>query len=373
MLCATLAAAVVASPTPVPDVAGQALQPTEGTQHRGGHATDRQVRRRHTMKYAGEVKPSMELWAQLAHHPMSSGFDGDRKVAMNLYVQESAVGANYTLKALPESFTWADVQGRSYLTPIRNQHIPTYCGSCWAFAATSTIADRWNVALKGKKGVPQPDLLLSTQNVLSCGNEAVQCGTCGGGDQAGVYKYGEEHGIPHESCSNYMAQDTTCSAELPPFGQNRPPCYNCDEKAKCYAIAEYHKLFVKQGSTMLMTSETPGDTIDPMKREILAHGPISCGIMATKKMEHGYKGGIFSEETNDSDARINHVVSVVGWGVDPDTKDKYWHVRNSWGGEWGDLGFAKIVTSDNAGPAGNGNNFLEHECVFAKPDRYAYS
>lgn len=33
---------------------------------------------------------------------------------------------------LPSSFSWSNVDGVSYLTRMLNQHIPTYCGSCWA-------------------------------------------------------------------------------------------------------------------------------------------------------------------------------------------------------------------------------------------------
>lgn len=32
---------------------------------------------------------------------------------------------------LPESFSWSNVDGKSYLTYMFNQHIPQYCGSCW--------------------------------------------------------------------------------------------------------------------------------------------------------------------------------------------------------------------------------------------------
>jgi len=33
---------------------------------------------------------------------------------------------------LPDDFTWGNVNGTSFLTHSLNQHIPVYCGSCWA-------------------------------------------------------------------------------------------------------------------------------------------------------------------------------------------------------------------------------------------------
>lgn len=35
------------------------------------------------------------------------------------------------LDAVPDNFSWSNVNGSSYLTKSLNQHIPQWCGSCW--------------------------------------------------------------------------------------------------------------------------------------------------------------------------------------------------------------------------------------------------
>ena len=43
---------------------------------------------------------------------------------------------------LPTHVFWGDVDGVNYLTETRNQHIPQYCGSCWAHAAAAVFGSR---------------------------------------------------------------------------------------------------------------------------------------------------------------------------------------------------------------------------------------
>lgn len=91
--------------------------------------------------------------------------------------QEKIVGARPYVekeKDLPEEFFWGNVSGgRNLLSPIRNQHVPVYCGSCWAHAATSSLIDRYNIQMDGDWPGPQ---LLSVQNVIDCG----EAGSCQG-------------------------------------------------------------------------------------------------------------------------------------------------------------------------------------------------
>jgi cathepsin X len=61
---------------------------------------------------------------------------------------------------------------------------------------------------------------------------------------------------------------------------------------------------------------------DAMKQELL-RGPISCAIDANKDMDK-YVGGIFSSPGS----KLNHIISIYGWGYDDDTGDEYWHLRN---------------------------------------------
>ena len=76
---------------------------------------------------------------------------------------------------LPREWSWgavrlhASVAPQCLLTPNRNQHVPQYCGSCWAHGAISALQDRVQIArvLQGdaRNG---PPIVLSIQVSRNC-------------------------------------------------------------------------------------------------------------------------------------------------------------------------------------------------------------
>jgi len=232
---------------------------------------------------------------------------------------------------LPAEFTWANKDGRNYLTFSRNQHIPQYCGSCWAHGPTSSLGDRLNI-MRNDSGV---QINLAVQVLINCGGG----GTCQGGNPGGVYRYAKDTGIPDETCQNYEAINGKCA----PLGR----CETCAPGKGCSAVTDFPNYKVKDYGGV--------KGADKMKAEIFARGPIGCGIDATDKLEN-YTGGIYSEKK--FLPRINHEVAVVGWGVEDGTE--YWFMRNSWGTYWGEQGYARVqMHSDNLA--------LETDCDWGVP------
>jgi cathepsin X len=68
------------------------------------------------------------------------------------------------ISEVPTNFWWGNVKGVNFLTYQRNQHIPIYCGACWAFSATSALSDR----IKIRRNAQWPDVNLSPQVLISC-------------------------------------------------------------------------------------------------------------------------------------------------------------------------------------------------------------
>ena len=226
-----------------------------------------------------------------------------------------------------------NLDGHNYVTVAKNQHIPQYCGACWAFAATSAVGDRLKMMTKGA----WPERDLSPQVILNCDKTS---DSCSGGHPLAAFKYMHDVGVPEEGCMRYMAKDMECT--------DINICRDCGHDTPCHAVKNYTKYFVEEYGSV------SGE--ERMMKEIYARGPITCAIDATDDFYYNYRGGIY-RDTSGAES-LNHAISVVGWGEEDG--QKYWIMRNSWGSYWGEKGFARVVRGEN-------NLGIESECTWAVP------
>lgn len=247
----------------------------------------------------------------MKHHAcaLSNLWEGDQETNVPEDVQ------NLQKSTLPKEIDWRDYKGKNYLSWTKNQHIPIYCGSCWAQGTTSALADRFNIFnwLKNND-TAVPQVGLSVQSILNC----KAGGVCSGGMGLDVYRFAMTHGIPHSSCENYIAHDIDNPQEVcSEFNVCRDckgpaPPSNSTGFENCWAI-DYTHYYASGYKSVVGPTQ--------MKEELVTYGPIACGMEVTDKFENDYHSEIYEE--NVAFPSINHIVSIVGYGV-ADNGTEYW-------------------------------------------------
>mmetsp|Transcript_26623 Transcript_26623/g.50450 ORF Transcript_26623/g.50450 Transcript_26623/m.50450 type:complete len:605 (+) Transcript_26623:2096-3910(+) len=298
-------------------------------------------------QWAVPSKEDNESWQNTGDKPLEKAVEAEPRDADRLPLYGGLKSSGYesipehvtsplphtylTADDLPAAFDWRNVNGTNFVTWDKNQHIPQYCGSCWAQGVTSALSDRLNI-MNGGQG---PVVNLSPQVLINFNGG----GTCEGGMPASAYRYIQQNGIPDQTCQVYQAADLggrkgrscdelciceTCSPNATSFSPG-----------SCVAVEDPPLYYVSEHGSV--------KGADNMKAEIFARGPIGCGIAADDAFE-AYTGGIFEEEKRF--AMVNHEISIAGWGVSDDGVE-YWIGRNSWGTWWGENGWFRIKMHEN--------------------------
>jgi cathepsin X len=239
---------------------------------------------------------------------------------------------------LPDEWDWRNITkgnlhpknipNGNYTTPVLNQHIPQYCGSCWAHGPISALSDRFEI-MRRIKNEPGPPRLLAVQVILNCAQSA---GSCHGGDHAGVYEYVQDSGVPDESCAHYKAADGQCTPQ--------DICKSCWPGANFFDGGFDSNCCAVPNPKLYKISSAKGvdGDVNSIKEEIFLRGPVSAAINANPIVNYptrkpGDPIVIAGNDGSCNQTDLDHIVSIVGYGKD------YWIVRNSWGSYWGDNGF----------------------------------
>ncbi|XP_059168765.1 uncharacterized peptidase C1-like protein F26E4.3, partial [Physella acuta] len=232
------------------------------------------------------------------------------------------------VETIPERFD-AREKWPGLIHPITDQG---NCGSSWAHSTTAVLADRLSIETDG--AIKDQ---LSVQHLLSC-NTHFQT-ACEGGHLDRAWWYLRKHGVVSEECYPYT---------VPPPGV-KPQCLISGANPRCPSGREY-----KVGKRFM---STPPYRIRPSEREIMIeimeNGPVQA-VMLVKEDFFLYSHGIYRytnivKRKNEPDKNLKsgvHSVRIIGWGVERNFEGdiiKYWICANSWGTDWGEKGYFRIL------------------------------
>ena len=269
--------------------------------------------------FIDDINSAQNLW-HATHYPQMSGLSLESllrraggvpsaKTPTRPPVSPVSEQIRLAAQSLPESFDWRDRNGVNFVSPIRDQ---AQCGSCYAFASMAMMESRLRILTNNTLQV-----VLSPQDVVGCSKYSQGCE--GGFPYLIAGKYAEDFGAVEESCFPYIGKDSSCT-----------------EKSDClrYYATNYYYIGGYYGAC----------NEPQMRMELVNNGPIAVGFEVLNDFLN-YKGGIYNHTglTDKFNPWVitNHAVLVVGYGTEGGVP--YWIVKNSWGEDWGENGYFRIL------------------------------
>ncbi|EFC48573.1 cysteine protease [Naegleria gruberi] len=225
-----------------------------------------------------------------------------------LAAPKEAVVTAQQVKDTPTSWDWRQ---KGAVTPVKNQGA---CGSCWTFSTTGNVEGIHQIKTGKLVSLSEQQLVDCDHNCVTYqGQQACDAG-CNGGLMWSAFQYViKTGGLVTEDSYPYEGVDDTCR-------------------------------FNKSNVAVTINSWTsiPSDE-GKMAAWLAANGPISIAINA--EWLQTYTSGISNPWfCNPQD--LDHGVLIVGFGTGSNwlgEKEDYWIIKNSWGADWGESGYFRIV------------------------------
>lgn len=215
----------------------------------------------------------------------------------NYYIKDSSEYYSFKDMIVPEKVDWRE---KNAVTHVKNQ---LNCGSCWSFSTTGSV--------EGVVAINSGNLYnLSEQQLVDCSSSEGNQGCNGGSMDQGFQYIIDNGGICSESEYPYTAEQGDCQS--------------------CKNVVQINKY---------MDIERNDEKI--LKRAV-AQQPVSVAIQANLQSFQMYSHGIYSDDN--CGEKLDHGVLIVGYGKDV---YDYWIVKNSWGKDWGENGYIRILRNSD--------------------------
>ncbi|MBN2656414.1 MAG: hypothetical protein JXR86_05080 [Spirochaetales bacterium] len=198
----------------------------------------------------------------------------------------------------PASFSWGNVDGRNYLTTVKNQR---FCNSCVAFGTLAVV----EIMARIEKGTSTVLSDLSEAQLFFKSSDDHNCFT--GWNIGGALAYLQQTGVIPERDFPY---DFDCSFQALPEGW--------------------------EDKTTVIGKDVTLDSHYGMKKWIREKGPLISVIELHPDFLF-YKEGVYHPVKKHSLG--GHCVAVVGY----DDESGSWLCKNSWGRHWGDRGYFRVA------------------------------
>lgn len=217
---------------------------------------------------------------------------------------------------LPGTVSWQN------LTTAVNVPDQGSCGSCWAITTVAVLEAHTEIYRKQQKHFSAQELVACVPNPQECGGQ--------GGCKGATVELGMAWILKNDLRSArevpYLAADSSCS---------RTSLLNLHSSSNGKRHA--HGGATSFGLTAFQT--LPSNKMAPLMRAVAEKGPIAISAAASGWFL--YKRGIFDRCNS---WILDHAVTLYGYGQE--NGQKYWLIRNSWGSDWGEKGFIRLLRTD---------------------------
>lgn len=268
----------------------------------------------------------------------------------------------------PEQFD-GKIIWKDFLSPVLNQGM---CSSCWAYATTATLSDQFNIQSKGILHIQlSPTKLIlcnwqgkeislhqqtSAENNFDAINiDALEQVACTGNTLLDAWRYLYIFGTPTIQCIP-ADEKLGLISSFKPLSKyesiiDLPLCQNISGKFGdlCADNTTASEIGSEYGTPAQFYRAYNIYTIPNdekiIRQEIFKWGPISSGMQLYADFyTFNSKQDIYIWDGKSPEIS-GHAIEITGWGIENNIP--YWQVKNSWGKEWGNEGYFKILRGQN--------------------------